>query len=86
MAKCYPLRAFTDRPLDARLIRIKPAAGPRCYLPPMTTEPLRLRKRAQWYREFAKLGTMQERVWRQQMADYFDRLAEEIEKKDGEAK
>ena len=52
----------------------------------MTTEPLRLRKRAQWYRDFAQLGTMYERVWRHQMADYFDRLADDVEKKDGEQK
>ena len=68
------------------MIRIKLVTEPRCYLIPMTTEPLRLRKRAKWYRDFAELGTVHERVWRQQMADYFDRLADEIEKKDGEPK
>lgn len=49
----------------------------------MTAEPARLRQRAQWYREFAKLGNSHEREWRFQIADYFDRLAEQAEK-DGE--
>jgi len=46
----------------------------------MTTEAARLRQRAQWYREFAKLGTLQEQEWRSEMANYFDRLADEAEK------
>jgi hypothetical protein len=46
----------------------------------MTTEATRLRQRAQWYRDFAKLGTLQEQEWRGQMAEYFDRLADEAEK------
>ena len=39
-----------------------------------------LKKRAQWYRDFAKLGTNYERQWRLQMAEYFDRLAEAQDK------
>jgi hypothetical protein len=46
----------------------------------MTTEVARLRQRANWYREFAKLGTLQEREWRSEMADYFDQLADQAEK------
>jgi hypothetical protein len=46
----------------------------------MPTEAARLRKRAQWYRDFAKLGTAYERAWREQMAEYFDRMADELEK------
>jgi len=51
----------------------------------MTTEAARLRKRAQWYRDFAKLGTAYERVWRHQMAEYFDRQADLVENGDGRA-
>ncbi len=50
----------------------------------MTSEAMRLRQRAQWYRDFAKLGTGQEREWRCQMAEYFERLAEQSER-DAEA-
>jgi hypothetical protein len=46
----------------------------------MTTEVARLRQRAQWYREFAKLGTLQEQKWRSEMANYFDQLADQAEK------
>jgi len=46
----------------------------------MTTEGTRLRQRAQWYRDFAKLGTRQESEWRGQMAEYFERLAEQSER------
>jgi hypothetical protein len=45
----------------------------------MMTEAARLRQRAQWYRDFAKLGNLQEEAWRNQMADYFDRLADNAE-------
>jgi len=45
----------------------------------MMTEAARLRQRAQWYRDFAKLGNLQEEAWRNEMADYFDRLAEQAE-------
>ena len=48
----------------------------------MTTEAARLRQRAQWYRDFAKLGNLQEEAWRNQMADYFDRLADNAENTD----
>ncbi len=44
-----------------------------------------LKKRAQWYREFAKLGTSYERTWRLQMAAYFDRLAEAQDARDRES-
>ena len=47
----------------------------------MSNEVEELRTRAQWYRDFAQLGTPDERVWRFQMADYFDRLAETLEKR-----
>jgi len=46
---------------------------------PMSTELENLRARAQWYRDFAQLGTPDERVWRNQMAEYFDRLAMALE-------
>ena len=46
----------------------------------MMTEAARLRQRAQWYRDFAKLGNLQEQAWRNQMADYFERLAETAER------
>ena len=46
----------------------------------MTSEAARLRRRAQWYREFAKLGNSHESEWRFQIADYFDHLAEQAEK------
>jgi hypothetical protein len=46
----------------------------------MADEADRLRRRAQWYREFAKLGNSHEMEWRFQMADYFDRLADQAEK------
>jgi len=52
----------------------------------MTTEIERLRKRAQWYRDFAKLGTAYERNWRSQMADYFDRMADEMAKRAADTK
>ena len=45
----------------------------------MTSEATRLRQRAQWYRDFARLGTEQEREWRTQLADYFERLAEQAD-------
>ncbi|HXJ00926.1 MAG TPA: hypothetical protein VNH44_06870 [Micropepsaceae bacterium] len=45
----------------------------------MSTELENLRARAQWYRDFAQLGTPDERVWRNQMAEYFDRLAMALE-------
>ena len=45
----------------------------------MMTEATRLRQRAQWYRDFAKLGNLQEEAWRNEMADYFDRLADDAE-------
>ena len=45
----------------------------------MMTEAARLRQRAQWYRDFAKLGNLQEQAWRNQMAEYFDRLADTAE-------
>lgn len=47
----------------------------------MSSELERLRKRAQWYRDFAKLGTAYEQVWRLKMADYFDRLADGAEER-----
>jgi len=46
----------------------------------MLTEAARLRRRAQWYREFAQLGNSQEKEWRLQIAEYFDRLADQAEK------
>jgi hypothetical protein len=46
----------------------------------MATEAARLRQRAQWYRDFAKLGNLQEQTWRQQMAEYFDDLADQAER------
>jgi hypothetical protein len=52
----------------------------------MATELENLRARAQWYRSFAELGTPDERVWRKQMADYFDRLAAAVEKRENESK
>jgi hypothetical protein len=51
----------------------------------MPNELENLRTRAQWYRDFAELGTPDERVWRNQMADYFDRLAGALEKRKNEA-
>jgi hypothetical protein len=50
----------------------------------MATELENLRARAQWYRSFAELGTADERVWRKQMAEYFDRLAADVEKRESE--
>jgi hypothetical protein len=47
----------------------------------MSNEVEELRTRAQWYRDFAQLGTPDERVWRFQMADYFDRMADGAEKR-----
>jgi hypothetical protein len=52
----------------------------------MMTEAARLRQRAQWYRDFAKLGNLQEQAWRNQMADYFDRLADNAENNDDATK
>src|SRR5262249_31443491 len=66
-----------------RAMAITLAFIPSPLLPPerrMTTEAARLRQRAHWYREFAKLGTLHEQEWRGQMADYFDRLADQAEK------
>jgi hypothetical protein len=51
----------------------------------MPTELENLRARARWYRDFAELGTPDERVWRNQMAEYFDRLATAAEKRKAEA-
>jgi len=43
------------------------------------TEAERLRKRACWYRDFAKLSTSAERISRLALADFFERKAQEAD-------
>ena len=43
------------------------------------TEAEKLRKRACWYRDFAKLSTSGERISRLALADFFERKAQEVE-------
>jgi hypothetical protein len=49
------------------------------------TEAERLRKRACWYRDFAKLSTSGERISRLALADFFERKAQEAEIRAGKA-
>ena len=42
-------------------------------------QPQELRKSADWYRGFAKVGHDEDRAWRNSFAEYLEKLADEIE-------
>jgi len=44
-----------------------------------TLSPARLRAMAEWFREFAALGSVEQRVWQLDLAATYERLAEERE-------
>jgi hypothetical protein len=46
-------------------------------------DPNELRKLAEWYRAFAKIGSADQREGRLKLAEYLERKAEELERRAG---